>query len=76
MFVNDEQNVALVFYARTLAVASAPSAVLRLCGLDCEREYRVNGQILGGDELMNLGLYVGTDFEGDFASELILVEEV
>ncbi len=73
MYVNAEKTEALVTYVRILAEANAPQVVLRLDGLDPQRDYRLErivweqadtaadgrqAWIAGGDELMSAGLVV------------------
>ncbi|MBP1044745.1 alpha-galactosidase [Enterococcus sp. BWM-S5] len=76
LFVDEKKTEALVFYSRILAEASTAFHVLKLTGLDPNKEYIVEGQIIGGDELMHLGLYIDEDMWGDYASKLIYLKEV
>ncbi|MGC6767895.1 alpha-galactosidase [Enterococcus sp. LJL51] len=73
-FVAPDQSEALVFYSRVLAEASAPFHVLKLTGLNPEKSYRIKDKVVGGDELMNIGLYIDTEAWGDYASQLIYIE--
>jgi alpha-galactosidase len=59
----------LVAYFRVLAEANAPSAFLRLKGLDPNQDYEIigSGDVYGGDELMYAGLNV-PERRGDFIS--------
>ncbi|MHC5373233.1 alpha-galactosidase [Enterococcus sp. LJL120] len=75
MFIAPDRKEALVFYYQTLAEAVAPFEVLQLGGLDAEYTYHVAGDGLDleakGDQLMNLGLYMGLNFNGDFQSSIL-----
>lgn len=56
--------------------ASASFHVLKLIGLDPDKNYLVEGQLIGGDELMNIGLYIDVDMWGDYTSKLIDLKAV
>ena len=68
LFVSEDQREALVFYFRVLSEASAPLTHLKLKGLSSELHYRLNGQLMGGDELMNIGFYIDPELHGDYAT--------
>ncbi len=76
MFVDSEKSYALVFYSRMMAEASSAFHVLKLTGLDSAKEYEVEGQVIGGDELMNIGMYIDTEMWGDYASKMIALKAV
>ncbi|RBW67928.1 alpha-galactosidase [Bacillus taeanensis] len=69
MFVSEDQEEAFVSYFRVLAEPQAPLKVVKLKGLDPEKQYEVVelGKTYGGDELMHIGINV-PDFQGDFQS--------
>ncbi|WP_294515773.1 alpha-galactosidase [uncultured Intestinimonas sp.] len=56
MHVAPDQSRALVGLVQTQRHANPIRPLLRLKGLDPDRDYRVNGQVYGGDELMYAGL--------------------
>lgn len=56
MVVSPDRARALVTWVRILAQANAPVPVLRLRGLDPAARYRIDGEVLGGDVLMAVGL--------------------
>jgi alpha-galactosidase len=72
MIISKDKKEAIVFFFRILAKASAPLKVLKLQGLMDENIYQLIGtnQEYGGDELMQLGLYIDPYLKGDFASEV------
>ena len=83
MFVSSDQSEAMVFVMNTLAVPNPPLRFLRLRGLDAAQNYTVSpvdlGEEssknppetlqLGGDVLMNAGLFV-RELGGDFRAHL------
>ena len=56
MHVSQDRSRALVGLVQTQRHANPVRPLLRLKGLDPERDYRIDGQIYGGDELMYAGL--------------------
>lgn len=68
MFVSDQCDEAIVFYFRMSAEASYPLVTLKLAGLNPNKKYQLNGSVYGGDELMNIGLYVDPNLIGDYAT--------
>lgn len=73
MVVAPDRSRALVTAVRILAEANDPVPVLRLKGLDPAARYRVDGQVLGGDALMAVGLR--PLLRGDFASRTWHLEQ-
>jgi len=67
--VSEDRSEAVLFYFRILSEANAPIVWLRTAGLDPEEDYRCleDGNIYGGDRLMNAGLAV-PPMQGDFQS--------
>ena len=56
MHVSPDKSRALVGLVQTQRHANPVRPLLRLKGLDPDRNYRINGQVYGGDELMYAGL--------------------
>lgn len=56
MHVSPDRSRALVGLVQTARHANPVRPLLRLKGLDPDRDYRVNGRVCGGDELMYAGL--------------------
>ena len=56
MHVSQDRSRALVGLVQTQRHANPVRPLLRLKGLDPDRDYRIGGQIYGGDELMYAGL--------------------
>ncbi|WP_139902953.1 alpha-galactosidase [Clostridium thermarum] len=70
MFVSEDKREAVVFYYRIMAKPNPPlTSILRLRGLDENRDYEVmgSGMVYGGDELIYAGIAVPT-LKGDYAS--------
>jgi len=70
MYVSEDKNEAFIVYVQTLAIPNPPMKRLRLKGLDPNKEYLLEEQpntIIGGDELMYLGLNI-PEIRGDFKS--------
>ncbi|MEG0443272.1 MAG: alpha-galactosidase [Carnobacterium sp.] len=78
MFVSEDKQEALFFYYQILSEAHAPSKRVKLVGLDPNKVYQVEGfdQPIGGDELMNSGLYLNPELVGDFESRRLLLKAV
>ena len=75
MFVSQDRNAAFVAYFRVLDIANRPIEMLKLQGLDEDKDYCISGLngVLGGDELMYAGLWVG-DITGDYQSRIWYLE--
>ena len=56
MHVSEDRSRALVGVVMGVGHANPIRRCLRLKGLDPQRDYRVNGEIYGGDALMYAGL--------------------
>lgn len=69
LYVSSDKKEAIVFYFRVLAEASAPLVTLKLAGLDPDLTYQSGGESFGGDELMQLGLYIDPHLAGDYATQ-------
>ncbi|MGX6969839.1 alpha-galactosidase [Vagococcus bubulae] len=81
MFVSTDKSEALVFYCNILSEASPTLDLLYLAGLEEDSKYQdINGKIVNGDELMNMGYYVQTKSHqkpfGDFESSLTYLKKV
>jgi alpha-galactosidase len=69
LYVSPDKKEAIVFYFRVLDEASAPLVTLKLAGLDPDLTYQSGGENFGGDELMQLGLYIDPHLAGDYATQ-------
>jgi alpha-galactosidase len=67
--VSEDRSEAVLYYFRILSEANEPIVWLRTAGLDPDGDYRCieDGNIYGGDRLMNAGLAVPA-MHGDFQS--------
>lgn len=73
MFVAEDRTEALVFFFKVLAEPFAPHKVLKLKGLDPNRNYSVEEHgTYGGDRLMHVGLAFPA-LHGDYASKVIRI---
>lgn len=82
MIVNEDKKEALVGYYRQLVEVNGGFKRVRLTGLDNSFDYKIykknkeTAKIIGGDELMNIGLFVNEsysehkDMQGDYYTEL------
>ncbi|WP_086349893.1 alpha-galactosidase [Candidatus Enterococcus clewellii] len=68
MFVDKDRSHAVVMVFQILSQASKPLKKIRLTGLNPTMLYKVEGQQLSGEELMNFGLYLGHRLSGDFTA--------
>lgn len=77
MFVTEDKREFIVFYFKVLVVPNAPDKYLRLRGINDDFNYMLidNGEIYGGDELQNAGLYI-PDMPGDFQSVMLRFKAV
>lgn len=64
MVVSQDKNTAIVGYYKILAVPNPSIKKIKLVGLDVDTEYKCNGQTYYGDELMNIGVILETEFTG------------
>lgn len=69
MFVSEDQREALVYYFRVMAMPNPPRRSLLLNGLNPDYNYKLadNGEVYGGDRLMQVGLAL-PDIQKDFVS--------
>lgn len=58
--VSPDKTEAVLMYTRALALSGTYPPILRLRGLDPRKTYRIleSGETYGGDELMNIGLFI------------------
>lgn len=72
IFVSKDKNEAIAFYFKVLGEANAPLKILRLKGLDENKNYEIveTGKVYGGDELMNVGISIPY-LNGDYSSYVI-----
>ena len=77
MSVSPDRSRAAVTYVNALAQPNVKPKLLRLAGLDPERDYREeqSGRVYGGDELMAHGLPLALCW-GDFASQQFFLTAV
>lgn len=71
LFTNKEKTEVIVYYFKVLAEPAASASVLKLRGIDVNKEYQVNGTdtVYGGDELAFAGLSIPIEMiQGDFQS--------
>ncbi|WP_125702158.1 alpha-galactosidase [Lacticaseibacillus daqingensis] len=76
VIVDETQTQAVVFFTRVLAQANQLVMPLKLAGLDARADYRVEGRICGGDELMSVGLTLTPPRHQDFWSKMLVLERV
>jgi alpha-galactosidase len=70
MFLSKDRKEAVAFFFRELTSSINPLSILKFPGLLQDGEYKINNsRIYNGDELSNIGIYVGDSLVGDFASE-------
>lgn len=84
--VDDEQNHAIATRYQLLNHPNAPYDRLYLRGLDPDKQYRVNDGTATyyGDELMNAGIFIGSEFDdtaavkqsADFSSRRFIIDAV
>lgn len=74
MFVSENQKEAIVFYFRVLTEASAAYITLKLAGLNPNENYKISNQVISGDELMNIGMYLDPHLEGDYATQSFVLK--
>lgn len=70
MNISKDKLEVIISYVKQYAEPNKEDKPLKLVGLDCEAEYEIIGEdiILGGDELMYVGLYIPV-LKGDYASK-------
>ncbi|MGX7419323.1 alpha-galactosidase [Carnobacterium gallinarum] len=71
VFVDAAKDQAILFFYQILNEVSKPFVKVQLQGLDSQKVYQINGDLFSGDELMNFGLYLNHDLDGDFKSKVI-----
>ncbi len=69
MMVSKDKKTAILGYYKILATPNAPLKKVRLAGLDDSLEYECNNNSYFGDELMNFGMIVETEFTGLLQSD-------
>ena len=77
MFISKDCEEIIVSFVRTLAKPNSKFISLKLVGLDESSKYEILGEniIVGGDELMNIGLNVH-DLKGDYQSKMWRLKKV
>ncbi len=75
MYVSEDKTKVFVAYFKILAQPNEPNQRLYLEGLDPNRQYKVKetGEILGGDELMYVGISIPV-LQGDYQSKTWILE--
>ncbi len=79
MVVSDDKNEALVGYYKYLSVPNGPWKRLHLRGLDKDKKYILNDELLNiytGDELMNAGIVIDSKRHLDFSSEIFVLKSL
>ena len=77
MFISKDCEVIIVSFVRTLAKPNSKFISLKLVGLDESSKYEILGEniIVGGDELMNIGLNV-PELKGDYQAKMWRLKKV
>ncbi|MGO5096762.1 alpha-galactosidase [Agathobaculum sp. LCP25S3_E8] len=66
MVVSEDKKTAIVGWYKMLNEVNSSFRRVKLCGLESDVQYRVNGQwVHGGDELMNIGLLTSDSSAGE-----------
>jgi len=76
-FTSEDKNDVMLFRYAGLAEAQPEFTTTQLANLDPEKKYEdvATGDVFGGDELMNIGLY-DTLQKGDFTSEVTVFKAI
>lgn len=76
MFVDNEENEAIVFYYQAMAKANQLFPIVKMTGLDPDKKYCLNdtNEEYYGDELMYKGIFIHPKLEGDFSSKIIEIK--
>lgn len=64
MVVSPDKSTAILGYYKILATPNPSLKKITLIGLDDNKEYHCNGKTYYGDELMNVGMVLETEFTG------------
>ena len=77
MFISKDCEEIIVSFVRTLAKPNSKFISLKLVGLDESSKYEILGEniIVGGDELMNIGLNV-PELKGDYQAKIWRLKKV
>ena len=77
MFISKDCEEIIVSFVRTLAKPNPKFISLKLVGLDESSDYEILGEnmIVGGDELMNIGLNV-PELKGDYQAKMWRLKKV
>ena len=77
MFISKDCEEVIVSFVRTLAKPNPKFVSLKLVGLDESSDYEILGEnmIVGGDELMNIGLNV-PELKGDYQAKMWRLKKV
>ncbi len=77
MFISKDCEEIVVSFVRTLAKPNSKFITLKLVGLDESSKYEILGEdiIVGGDELMNIGLNV-PELKGDYQAKMWRLKKV
>ena len=77
MFISKDCEEVIVSFVRTLAKPNPKFISLKLVGLDESSDYEILGEnmIVGGDELMNIGLNV-PELKGDYQAKMWRLKKV
>lgn len=75
-FVNKDQTESIAFYFSKTVVAAAPLDIFKFVGLDANKQYLLDDIVYGGDELMNLGVYINPQIHGDYQSRKFVLKAI
>ena len=77
MYISKDCEEIIVSFVRTLAKPNPKFVSLKLVGLDENSDYEIRGEnlIVGGDELMNIGLNV-PELKGDYQAKMWRLKKV
>ena len=77
MSISKDKDEVVVNYVKQYAEANKWNKPLRLTGLEEDAKYTVvdSGMILGGDELMNIGLVI-PELKGDYAAKQWILRKI
>ncbi len=76
MTVSENQDAAIVFVYQTLTSFNDRLWKVKLCGLDAQKIYAIEGKQISGYELMNYGIYLPSTLNEDFKSLVIELKQV
>ncbi|OOM82268.1 alpha-galactosidase [Clostridium puniceum] len=77
MSISRDKSEAIVSYVKQYVEPNKEDKPLKLVGLECDAQYEILGEdiILGGDELMYVGLYIPV-LKGDYTSKQWVLKKI